>query len=132
MTHSEPYERLTPAEEEEVVERVHPRVRIVRTLNAVIRVICVLFALILALHIVLVYADANPANTFARFIDTWSGSVSLGLRDLFTPGDAKLRTLVNEGLAAVVWLVIGMILAHLIARIGLPGPRRIWHRRAVH
>lgn len=122
----QPYE---PAPAEEVVERTHPRLRIVRTVNALIHLVCAVFALVLAIHIVLVLGEANMANGFAHMINEWSAGVSLGLRNLFTPDSAKFATFLNDGLAAVIWLVIGAILTDVIARIGVPGPRRVWYRR---
>ena len=122
-----PYE---PAPAEEIVERTHPRLRVVRTINALIHLVCAVFALVLAVHIVLVQGSANSANGFARLISEWSSGVSLGLRNLFTPDSEKLRTFLNDGLAAVLWLVIGSILTDVITRIGVPGPKRVWYRRS--
>ena len=115
---------------EEIVERTHPRLRVVRTINALIHLVCAVFALVLAVHIVLVLGSANSANGFARLISEWSSGVSLGLRNLFTPDSEGLRTFLNDGLAAVIWLVIGAVLTDVITRIGVPGPRRVWYRRS--
>jgi hypothetical protein len=118
-------------EQEEVVERQHTRIRVVRIVCAIIHALCVLFAVVLALHIILAFGDANTKNGFAQLINRWSSGVSLGLRNLFTPNDFKLRTLLNDGLAAILWLVIGAVVTDLIARIGLQEPRRVWYRRTV-
>jgi hypothetical protein len=112
-----------PMVEEEVADPRLRRIRAVRIVNAIINFICGLFAVVLALHIVLVLGNANPANGFASFIDSWSSAVSLGLRNLFTPGSLKLRVLFNDGLAAIVWLVIGAVLTYLIRQFALPGPQ---------
>jgi len=126
----EPYEQpYEPAPAEEVVERTHPRLRIVRTVNALIHLVCGVFALVLAVHILLVFGEANAANGFAHLISEWSSGVSLGLRNLFTPDNEKFRVFCNDGLAAVIWLVIGAVLTDVITRIGAPGPRRVWYRR---
>ncbi|GGP51093.1 hypothetical protein [Saccharothrix coeruleofusca] len=123
--------RVEPMEQrEEVVERGDSRVRSVRVTCAVIDVVCWVFAVVLAVHIFLVVAGANPANGFARMIESWSAGVSLGLRDLFTPASATLRVLLNDGLAAVLWLVIGAVLTNLVTRVALPaGERHYWYRR---
>jgi hypothetical protein len=112
-----------PMVEEEVADPRLRRVRTVRIINAIINFICGLFAVVLALHIVLVLGNANPANGFASFIDSWSSAVSLGLRNLFTPESLKLRVLFNDGLAAIAWLVIAGVLTYLIRQFDLPGPR---------
>lgn len=128
------------AREDEVVEEGvtdpdHRRIRTVNITCTVINVICALFAVVLGLHIVLVLGSANPANGFASFVDSWAQNVSLGLRDLFTPSEPKLRILFNEGLAAIVWLAIGATLTYLIRRFAMPDPGRgrsvRYHRRVV-
>lgn len=130
-----PTEALRPVDRpvhEEVVERGDSRVRTVRAVCAVIDVVCWVFAIVLAVHIFLVIAGANPANGFAQVIESWSAGVSLGLRNLFTPANDALRTLLNDGLAAILWLVIGALLTNLITRVALPaGERRAWYRRTV-
>ncbi|GLZ36044.1 hypothetical protein Lesp02_82310 [Lentzea sp. NBRC 105346] len=117
---------------EEVIERVDTKVRVVRTVCAVIDVICWVFAVVLAIHIFLVVAGANMGNGFAQFISGFAGGVNLGLSDLFTPASEKVAVLLNEGLAAILWLVIGAILTSLITRIALPvNERRAWYRRRI-
>jgi hypothetical protein len=123
------YQPDPPAEE--IVERPAARIRVVHTVCALIHTVCGLFAIVLAIHIVLVFGEANASNGFAGLISSWSSGVSLGLRNLFTPEGVKLRTFLNDGLAAVLWLIIGAVLTDVIARVGLPGPRRVWYRRTV-
>ncbi|MFD7660552.1 hypothetical protein ACFV4N_41810 [Actinosynnema sp. NPDC059797] len=122
-----------PYQQEEVVERRGDgRVRAVRVACAVIDVVCWVFAIVLAIHIFLVLGGANRANGFAQLIDSWSAGVSLGLRDLFTPASEGLRTLLNDGLAALLWLLIGAVLTNVITRVALPSAdRRVWYRRTV-
>lgn len=118
--------------EERVADPEWRRVRVVRAVCAVINIVCWLFAVVLAAHIVLVLADANPNNGFASFVDSWSAGVSLGLRDLFTPDSEKLRVFLNDGLAAIVWLLIAGVLTYAIRHFALPGPgRAVRYRRAL-
>jgi hypothetical protein len=121
-----------PVVEEEVTDPRLRRVRAVRIVSAIINFICGLFAVVLAVHIILVLGNANPANGFASFIDSWSSAISLGLRNLFTPDSLKLRVLFNDGLAAIGWLVIAGVLTYLIRQFTLPGPRTpVQYRRRV-
>lgn len=113
-----------PVVGEEIVDPDQSRRRTVRVVNTIINVICAIFAVVLALHIVLVIGEANQENGFASLIDGWSAAVSLGLRDLFVPENLKVRTFLNDGLAAIAWLAIGGLLTYLIRRLALPGPRR--------
>jgi hypothetical protein len=93
--------------------------------------VCGIFAVVLAVHIVLVLGEANQGNGFASFIDSFSKAVSLGLRDLFVPDNPKVRTFLNDGVAAIAWLAIGALLTYLIRRLALPGPRRVQRRYLV-
>jgi hypothetical protein len=127
---SGPYEDEI-VEEEGVANPDYRRIRTVNIVCTVITVICAAFAVVLGVHIVLVLGNANMNNGFASFVDSWASGVTLGLTGLFTPGNAKLATLLNEGLAAILWLVIGGVLTYLIRRMALPGPRRMQRYRRV-
>jgi hypothetical protein len=116
-------------QQEEVVDPDQRRRRTVRMVCTVINVICGVFAVVLALHIILVIGSANQGNGFAQLINDWSGAVSLGLRDLFTPANIGVRTFLNDGLAAIAWLVIAALLTYLIRKFALPVPRRVAHYR---
>lgn len=119
-------------EEEEVVDPRMRRVRVVRTVCAIINLICGVFAVVLGLHVILVLADANQHNGFASLIDSWSAAVSLGLRGLFTPDSPKLQVLLNDGLAAIAWVLIAWALTYAIRQFALPGPgHAVRYRRAV-
>jgi hypothetical protein len=89
----------------------------VRAIIGVIRFVCGLFALVLVLHIVLVLAGANFGNSFAQFIQDFAANVNLGLNTLFTFENDSIRIAVNEGLAALLWLIIGAGVSTLIARV---------------
>jgi hypothetical protein len=128
--------RTTGPYEDEIVEEGvsnpdYRRIRAVNVVCTVINVITALFAIVLAVHIVLVLGSANMANGFASFVDSWAAGIRLGLSGLFTPDNAKVATLLNEGLAAVLWLAIGALLTYLIRRFALPGPRRLQRYRRV-
>ncbi|MGB3438818.1 MAG: hypothetical protein WBA97_08715 [Actinophytocola sp.] len=120
-----------PVVGEEVSDPDHSRRRTVRIVNTIINVICGLFAVVLAVHIVLVVGEANQGNGFAAMINDWSAAVSLGLRDLFVPENVKVRTFLNDGLAAIAWLAIGGLLTYLVRKLALPGPSRVQRRYLV-
>jgi hypothetical protein len=118
-------------EEQEVRDPDRRRRRTVGVVCTVINVVCGLFAAVLALHIVLVIGSANQGNGFAEFINEWSAAVSLGFRDLFVPDNEMVRTFLNDGLAAIVWLIIAGVLTHLVRKFALPVPRRVSQYRRV-
>lgn len=130
-----PTERMPRVNEpmvEEVVEQddTYRKVRTVHTVCAVIDVVCWVFAIVLFVHIFLVMADANAGNGFFQFVAGWAGGITLGLDGLFTPASPKAAVLLNEGLAALLWLLIAALLTNLITRLALPvDHRRAWYRR---
>ncbi len=94
------------------------RTRVAGILATVILIVGWLFVLILVAHIALRLGDANPANGITRFVAYWADRLQLGFHDLFTPADARVRVLVNYGLAAVFWLVVSYLVASLVRRLG--------------
>jgi len=119
-------------EDEEVVDPGARRIQVVRKVCAVINLVCGLFAFVLGLHVLLVLANANPNNGFASFVDSFASAVSLGLGNLFTPDSHKLQVFLNEGVAAIAWLVIAAALTYVIRQFALPGPRTaVRYRRTV-
>lgn len=122
-----------PYQRDEVVHEVPSgRLKIVRMVNGLISVVTGLFAAVLAIHIVLVIGEANMSNGFAQFITGWAAGIDLGLSGLFTPANEKVQVALNEGIAAILWLIIGSALTKLIARVVLPDAgQRTWYRRTV-
>lgn len=68
-------------------------------------------ALILILWILFFVFDANRANDLVSWVHHSANWLAGWSRDLFTPDNAKWRTVLNYGLPAVVYL----LLAHAIA-----------------
>ncbi len=94
------------------------RARIVGILATAIRVVGWVIVVVLVAHVALQLGDANPANGITTFAQSWANRLELGFRDLFTPADARVRLVVNYGLAALFWLVATSVLARLVRRLG--------------
>lgn len=84
---------------------------------SVIRILTVLFAAILVIHVVLFVAGANPVNGITVFFQNAADSLTLGIGDLFLPQSESLKIILNYGLAAVVWLVIGAVISRILAAL---------------
>lgn len=141
MANQEPYPNmgpgrveLTPAEGSSPLAEAHDRAQdrqqrrwdrahTVRTVCTTVNVLCGVFAVVLGAQIILVMGEANPANGVASFVRGFSGAVSLGFDNLFTPASVKVQVLLNDGFAAIVWLVFGAVVTTLIRRFALPSPR---------
>lgn len=88
-------------------------------LGSVVRWACLLFALLLVVHVVFVIGEANVDNGIVSFVEDASHHLSLGFQDLFTwEEDPKLSVLVNYGIAAIFWLVVSTIVTRVIRVAG--------------
>jgi hypothetical protein len=92
--------------------------RVASVLASIVRWVGLVFAALLVIHVIFTVGSANPDNGIVSFVRSWADSLALGFSDLFTPGDAKLRVLVNYGIAAIFWLVVSGVLAKVIRRAG--------------
>ena len=81
---------------------------------SVIRIVTVVFAAVLVVHIVLTVTAANPANGITIFFRDLADQLTLGIGDLFLPSSPTLAVILNYGLAAVVWIAIGMVVSRLL------------------
>lgn len=81
---------------------------------SVIRILTVVFAAILVVHVVLTVAGANPINAITVFFRDLANNLTLGIGDLFLPASESLRVILNFGLAALVWIAIGIILSRIL------------------
>ena len=86
-------------------------------LASLVRIVTVVFAAVLVIHVVLVVASANPENGVAQAIAAAADHLTLGLGDLFAPSSPSLAVILNYGLPAVVWLIVGIIVARLLGAI---------------
>lgn len=92
--------------------------RVVNAIATAVVILSVVIAIFLALHIVFEVFDANRNNGIVEFINGWATDLAYGFKDLFVPKDPAIRVTVNYALAAVVYLVVGRILAGIIRRLG--------------
>ncbi len=86
------------------------------TVANVVSVVTGLVALVFGLHVIFSLADANQGNGFVRFVYDLARVLVLGFGDVFTPDDAKIGLVLNYGLAALVYLVVGQLIARALRR----------------
>jgi hypothetical protein len=94
------------------------RASVAGVLASLVRWAGLVVVLILVIRVLLTIGGANPANGITSFFRSWSDPLAWGFKDLFTPSDAKLRVLVNYGIAAMFWLIVSSVLTRIIRRIG--------------
>ncbi|HEY6696072.1 MAG TPA: hypothetical protein VI006_24690 [Solirubrobacteraceae bacterium] len=73
-------------------------------------------ALVLILGIVLVVLKANPSNDIVQAVRDAASFLAGPFDGMFQLDDNKLEKAVNWGIAAVVWYVVGRLIARLLLR----------------
>ena len=74
--------------------------------------------LIIALAIVLTLLGANAANVIVRIVTGAARFLAGPFEGLFRLGDPKLTDALNWGIAAFVYLVVGVVIAGTLRRVG--------------
>ena len=90
-------------------------------LARIVRSIAGIVALIIVVAIVLFVIGANPNNQIVSAIHDAGAWLAGPFKNLFSIHNAKLAMAVNWGLAALVYLIVGHIIASLLVRMT---PRR--------
>jgi hypothetical protein len=102
-----------------VAVRVGLAARTIMNLLAVtVRVIACVFAVVLLVRIGLAFVAVNPHNVIVEWIVRFADVIVWGFRDMFLPADPRIGLVANYGLAAVFWLVVGMIAAGVLSGFG--------------
>jgi len=97
-------------------------------LARIVRILTWILVAIIVLAIVFAVLEANRHNVIVSTVGDVAKSLVGPFDRLFTPPDPKVRIAVNWGVAALVYLLVGLLIASLIARAGamlrLRGDRR--------
>jgi hypothetical protein len=83
------------------------------------RVVTLIFGFIAAvilLHIGFVLLEANPGNALVAIIADLAAWFGFLFKDMFTLENDKLQTLLNYGIAALIYLLIGAAIRGLFRR----------------
>jgi hypothetical protein len=97
-----------------------------------VRVVASLIALLIALAIVLRDVDANAANTIVKGVHEGANFFASPFTGLITfSGHPKRAITVDWGIALIVYLIVGAVIANYIGRIGQGGVRFERGRRAL-
>jgi uncharacterized membrane protein len=84
--------------------------------SGIVRIVSGIFlviAIILIVHIILVFADASTTSAIVKDIANLASKLAWGFKSLFSFGSAKLTVFVNYGLAALAYLLVGGVLVRL-------------------
>ena len=92
------------------------RSRVIHAVASTVSFLAGMAAVVLAVHIVFVVFDANPANELVKLFARMAKNIAPYFNDLFTPRNVKRAALVNYGLAAIAYLFIGHVTSNVIRR----------------
>ena len=94
----------------------------------IVRIITWILVAVIVLAIVFAVLEANRRNVIVSGVTDVAKSLVGPFDRLFTLHDPKLRIAVNWGIAALVYLLVGLLIAGLIARLAgmamISGDRR--------
>jgi hypothetical protein len=89
-----------------------------------VRLVTALVALVIVVAIVLRVLGANAGNVVVKDIHDIGKTLVGPFHNVFSVKNPKASIAANWGLAAVVWLIVGSVIASLIARISPRGTPR--------
>lgn len=90
--------------------------RVFELVATVVRVICAVIAALILIHAAFVLFEANRANMLVELTESVRNSFGWFTRDLFTKPNPKMAEVINDALAAVIWVVVGNLVSKLIVR----------------
>ena len=101
------------------------------TLARMVRMLTTVVVAVIVAGIVLHLLDANAGNMIVGAVYDVAGWLVTPFKGIFTPDGENARIAMNWGLAALVYGIVGGVIASLLARAGLhAGDRRgFGHRR---
>ena len=93
-------------------------------LARLVRLAAGVLAGIIGLGILLVVLRANPDNSIVSAVHDTARALVGPFKGMFKLDDARANVAVNWGIAALVYLIVGALIARLIALIGTAALRR--------
>jgi hypothetical protein len=97
--------------------------RLFTLVASIVRIFCSVVAALIVIHAVFVLFEANPQNMLVEFTAWWRDVFGWFTKDLFAPSDPKIAEAINDGLAALIWVVVGSLASKLIVRFA-PTPTK--------
>jgi hypothetical protein len=93
-------------------------------LARLIRLAAWVLAGIIVAGILLIVLSANPSNSIVSSVHDAARWLVGPFNGMFKPDDHKLAITINWGIAALVYVIVGSLIARLVVRIGSAGLRR--------
>jgi hypothetical protein len=101
----------------------------VYTLARAVRIATGVVVVLIVAGILVHVLEANTSNGIVSLVNDVAKWLTQPFHGAFRPGGEDARIAVNWGLAAVVYAIVGGLIARLLARSGVAGGfRRPWRR----
>jgi hypothetical protein len=91
--------------------------RVFELIATVVRVVCSVIAAVIVIYAIFVLFEANPANPLVSFASGWREDFGWFTVNLFTKPNQKMAEVINAVVAAIIWVVAGMLISKLIVRL---------------
>jgi hypothetical protein len=91
--------------------------RVLTLLATIVRVVCSVIAALIVIHAVFILFEANHTNPLVEFTAGIRDTFGWFTKDLFAPSDPKVAEAINDGLAALIWVVAGSAVSKLLVRL---------------
>ena len=85
----------------------------------VVKLVTVLFALVLVVHLVIAVLTEDSSDGFPGVIAAVANVLSFGFGKLFDVSSSSLQDLLGYGIPAVIWLVVGVVVDQVLRRMAL-------------
>jgi len=82
-----------------------------------VRLVASLVAVVIVLHAVFTFFEANPANALVSAAADVRQRLGWFTVDLFRPSDPRVGETINAAIAALVWVVAGNLVSKLVAKL---------------
>ena len=91
--------------------------RVFELVATAVRVVCSVIAALILVHAAFVLFEANRGNALVELTESVRNTFGWFTRDLFTKPNPKMAEVINDALAAVIYVVVGNFASKLIARL---------------
>ena len=99
------------------------------TLARIVRIVTAIVVAFIVVGIALHLLDANSGNALVGFVYDVAGWLVTPFKGIFNLDDSKLQIALNWGIGAVVYGLVGSLIARMLAGAGLAGRERMAARR---
>jgi hypothetical protein len=91
--------------------------RVFDLVASAIRMVCAVIAALILVHAAFVLFEANRGNALVQMTESVRNTFAWFTRDLFTKPNPKMAEVIDDALAAVIYLVVGNVVSKLIVRL---------------